>query len=383
MASIESRINRIEEEYIADRRGRIRQAGTIDPDGTSPDKLRYICEKSLYYFCVIILGRHYLTSSLHRPACNWLSKIPSYRKMLLWPRRHAKTSIVSHGLPPHILIQPLGGRYLPWKPGCDTRILLAGETAPRAVGNLKTIRSMWENNDLFRGLWPHLVWENPRRQGATWNDHELEIPRNEDYPDPSIRAIGVGGAITGARHDVHIKDDLVAEEAANSEVVMQGAIDWHINSRALFDEYEKSLEYIIGTRWAVRDLYSHILETDVGVSSVVRSIVEDGVPIYPEAFTLELVEKLKVEFGTMFPLLYMNNIGDPDLIDFPLETLRTFAIQDDMCYFDGDLRDSTLEESQVEKTLDDIIPRGGKLDAEALGGLADILKEQHLRARSG
>lgn len=244
--SIEAKVLKFQKEFVTDRQGRLRQAGTVDPGGDMPDKLKFICEKSLYSFAVLVLGRGYLTAGLHRPICNWLSSVPVYRKLLLLPRRHAKTSIVSHALPLHILVQPEGGPYMPWKAGCDVRVLLAGETETRATDNLRVLRNVMEGNELFRGLWPHLCWENPRREADKWNERMLVVPRNEDYPDPSVRAIGVGGAITGARHDVHIKDDLVSEEAANSEVVMQAVINWHVNSRALFDDPDRSLEYVIG-----------------------------------------------------------------------------------------------------------------------------------------
>lgn len=231
-------------------------------------------------------------------------------------------------------------------------------------------KTTFEGNDLFRGLWPHLCWENPRKQADKWNERMLVIPRTENYPDPSIRAIGVGGAITGARHDVHIKDDLVTEEAANSEVVMEGAIRWHVNSRALFDDPDKSVEFVIGTRWAVHDLYSYIMQNDPTVSYVIRSIIEDGCTIYPEAFTLETVARLRKEFGIMFPLLYMNNVGDPDLIDFPEDDLRFFALQDDVCYYDEDNRDSTMALAHAALSAKVLFPRGRPLDAAAWEDLA-------------
>ena len=126
----------IQSEFIADRRGRLRQAGTLGEYHGFIDFWRQWCEGSLFVFSYVILGRDYLTRSLHFPVCNWLQKNPSYRKMLLLPRRHAKTSIVSHALPLHILIQPEGGLYMPQKPGCDMRILLAGETMLRATDNM-------------------------------------------------------------------------------------------------------------------------------------------------------------------------------------------------------------------------------------------------------
>lgn len=378
MGLIENKVQAFHEEWVADKQGRIRQAGTIDPGGSMPAKLRLMCEKSLYYFCVVVLNRQYLTQTLHKPICNWLSSVPTYRKLLLLPRRHAKTSIVSHGLPLHILIQREGGCYMPWKPGCDMRIMLAGETAERAQDNLRVLKQVMESNDLFRGLWPGHVWDKPRRDADKWNERMLVIPRNENYPDPSLRAIGVGGAITGARHDVQIKDDLVTEEAANSEIVMEGAIRWHRNSRALFDDPDRTLEFIIGTRWAVHDLYSYVIENDPTVGSLVRSIVEDGKTIYPEAFTLDTVERLRHEFGIMFPLLYMNNVGDPDLIDFTEEELRFFMMVDGMCEYEDDLRDASLEKRRDAAALH--FDRGEVLTAEKMDEMASA-RDMYFRFR--
>jgi hypothetical protein len=85
----------------------------------------------------------------------------------------------------------------------------------------------------------------------------------------------VGGAITGAHPNILIKDDLVSIEAANSPTVMQSAIQWHVASRALINS-PGCLEYIIGTRWSVADIYQYILDNDPTVEVVIRSIVEGG-----------------------------------------------------------------------------------------------------------
>ena len=330
------------EEFVIEN-GRIRQAGTVDPMREFLNEQRRIFETNLYEFVYGVLGRQYLTPGLHNEVCSWLMGTPPYRKLLLLPRRHAKTSIVSHGLPIHLLIQPKDNNiYIPGKDGRDTRILLAGETADRAQDNLRVIRSIFEQNDFFRALWPEHVWQNSRKESEKWNEKALVIPRNENYPDPSIRAIGVGGAITGARHDVHIKDDLVSEEAANSELVMHGAIQWNTNSRALMDDQDRGLEFIIGTRWAVQDLYSYIIKNDPTVAVMRRSIIENGRIIYPEAFSPETVERLRKEFGAMFALMYMNNVGDPELVDFFVEDLRMFSLEGGTLVLEEDGRDVAL-----------------------------------------
>lgn len=336
-------------ELVVDKKGNLRQAGTVDPAGKALIATRKKAERELYFFCKTVLKREYLTPTLHGPVCQWLTKTPPVRKMLLLPRRHAKTSIVSHGLPLHILIQPQDNNiYWPGLAGCDMKILMAGEVEKRAAENMGVIRLVLESNPTFRGFWPHLCWENPRRQATAWNNTSLVIPRNVHFPDPSIRAAGAGGAITGTRPHVAIKDDIVSEEAANSPQVMQNAIDWHRNTRALYEDQDRSLEYIIGTRWAVNDLYSNIIQNDPTVEYMIRSIVEDGRPIYPAAFTMESIEQLRVSMGVMFALLYMNNVGDPDLVDFPEEELRFFKREGGLIWFDDDLRDGTLQKKMTE-----------------------------------
>lgn len=330
--------------------GKLRQAGTVDPDGELPLKIKRDSERSLWYFTRTILGRGYLNGPLHKPVCNFLQTSPPYRKMLLLPRRHAKTSIVSHGLPLHMLIQPKENNpYFPGRAGRDIRILMAQETERRALDNMRVLISNLEGNQLIKALWPEVTWDNPRAQSRKWNEKALIVPRSIEYPDPTISAIGITGAVTGGRFDAIIKDDLIAEEAANSETVMAKAIDWHTNSRALFDDYDKSLEFIIGTRWAVTDLYSHIME-DPTVEYIVRSIIEDGEPIYPEAFSHETIARLRVEFKTMFPLLFMNSAADPSLTDFAPEDLRFFSWGAQGLIIDTDYRDQALAQRYDPRT---------------------------------
>lgn len=337
-----------------------RQAGAELPEGKYITEFRRRAEQNLYVFTKGILLRSYLSPTLHTSIALWAAQRNLYRKLLLIPRRHAKTSMISHGLPCHMLIQPKDGNiYLPGRAGVDTRILLAGETEKRASNNLSVIQAAFEGNRLLRSLWPHCCWDNPRKQADRWNKNEMVAPRNIDYPDATIQAMGVGGAITGARHDVHIKDDLVSFEAANSQVVMETAIAWHLASRALLDN-DYSLEFIIGTRWAVADLYEFIInggvvndekfDKDHTVDVQVRSIVEDGKVIYPEAFSIQrepgkiAVVDLMKEHGTMFPLLYMNSAADPSLVDFDMTDVRDFHFAEGELAFTETETDAVLRE---------------------------------------
>lgn len=343
-------------EIVVDRQtGQARMAGADQADGNWIRGVRRRAEANLYFFAKAILGREYLTRDLHRPICDWLQARPPDRKLLLLPREHCKTSIVGHALPLHILIQPPeANAYFPEQKGEDQRVTLVGETDTRSKDALRVIKAACEANELMRALWPHRMWDKPQQQAPKWNDNEIILPRKSEWPDPSIRAIGVGGAVTGSHPSVLIKDDLVTLEAANSPTVMQTAIQWHVASRALINA-PGTLEFIIGTRWAVHDLYEYILTNDPSVESTTRAIVENGSTIYPRMFRLtdaaetpgdarRSVAQLQREFGVLFPLLYMNSAADPELVDFDMAMLRTFSISGGRIQFREDERDLAIAE---------------------------------------
>ncbi len=339
-------------EITVDKTGVPRQSGSSHPEGEFIKQFRTLAEQNLHVFGKGVMGRNYLTDHLHLPICNFLQQVPPFRKLLLMPRDHAKTSIVSHCLPPHILIQPASSNiYFPGLEGCECRILLGGSSAGRAEKNLGVIAKAFTTNTIMRALWPHRCYESARHANANapkWNAQEIVIPRDEDWPDSSVFAVGVGVEIAGARPNVQIKDDLIGREAANSEAMMRDAIDWHVASRALMDEYEKdsgleSIEYTIGTRWAVFDLYAFMqlgdedTPPDHSVEILTRRIIEPVIdsrgndtgkvaPIWPQRFDMARVDQLRREFGSMFYLLYMNEASDPNLVDFDTNLIRTFTL---------------------------------------------------------
>lgn len=367
------------------RNGTVYQAGAPEySDGEFQSNIRSVAENSLFFFSKAIIGRSYLTNTLHLPICDFIQRRPPFRKGLLMPRGHAKSSMVAHCLPPHILIQPADTNiYFPTLDGSDCRILLAGETQTMAERNLRVIQSIFESNALFRALWPWRTYKNPSKESKKWNAQEMTLPRAVEYPDASIRAVGVGVAVTGSRPNVMIKDDLISVEARNSDVVMRRAIEWHVASRALFDEYPiesglSSLEFIIGTRWAVYDLYSYIEQEDPTVewNKAFKSMISSGAMIWPEKFAYETIkdkegnvlkegiEDLKKQFGSLFPLLYMNDASDPDLVDFDMSLVRQFQLKDGKFIYNEDLRDTLLaKESNIGSVG---LPEGATMSSQEL-----------------
>ncbi len=307
---------------IEKKTGRVRQAGASSAEGEWIAQMKAEAEKNLFFFGFTILGLTRLTSSLHLPVCKWLTSFPGYRKLLLLPRDHLKTSIL-RALALHIFIQAAGANpYFPGKSGSSLRILYAGETATNAEHQLAWLEGQLEKNELLRAFWPQIAWEKPSRDSKRWNSQEMLLPRDEDFPEASVETIGVGGAVTGRHYDILMKDDLISMAARKSQVIMQDAILWHKTSRALLDNPETGLEFTIGTHWAVSDLYTEMRTSDPSVECLVRAAIEDGQPIFPEMFSLKVLNAMRVEYGPLFSLIFMNNPIDTGLVDFDLSGVR-------------------------------------------------------------
>lgn len=360
------------EEFVVQNNGQVRQAGASAADTAVVTEFRRRAEESLFLFAFGVLDQWWLHPPLHTEICAWLQRVPPTRKMLIVPRGHGKSTIGCQAQPIHMMVQPKDTNcYFPGTDGRDTRILLAGEKLGRAQDHLRVVQSHLVNNELLRALWPHAVWENAKRQSRKWNDDEFIIPRPGNWPDPSMRAIGVGGAVTGAHPNCLIKDDITTEAAANSVVVMMAAIRWHENIRAILAQAGSDpLEFIYGTRWAVSDLPAHVMENDptVEANTEWRQVTDGGVPIYPINSRGDLtdfgkpggIEKLMTQHGTMFWLLYMNSAENSNLVDFSAGDLREYELRGGTVVMNEDDRDIGLARAMRSPMPERDVPNGGR-----------------------
>ena len=346
-------------ELVVGKNGQIRQAGS-DRAGQFITDVKYNAERSLYFFAKTIMGYDLLSPTLHLPECNRLQATPPYRKLTLLPRGHLKTTILK-ALAVHVCIQPgtvLGGGrfenvYFPngivgmTQPlGTDTRVLLASKTSGLAMSTLAEIMMNIEANELLPAFWPHCFWRDTK-DARWWNQERIVLPRKATHKEATIETIGVGGQITGYHFNVQIFDDLIDIGTANSPVEMFKTLEWWKASRALMHDQSRSLEFIVGTRWAVNDLYDWIIKNDHSVDPTVRAIIEDGEPIFPEMFNHEIIDQMRREYGALFPLLYMNSAADRSLTDFDMDKVRDFFISDGKLLFDETGDDIALEERRA------------------------------------
>lgn len=265
----------------------------------------------LFFFNSGVLMMRDMTLRCHGPLCFYATENNHQFKMMLYPRDHLKTSVIT-----------IGGSMQKVVKDPESRLLIANESGTNSNRFLRSIRQHAESNRVFRALYSSLVYKDTRK--VRWNDSELDFVRQGQYPEPTIDSIGMTGAAT-SRHYTHITyDDPISEEAVKSEKVMADTIQRMSAAMSLLVDPSKDTIWLVGTRWALHDVYSHWQSTyGDKLGRLVRACIEDDQPIWPERFNLDVLALKRKTYDSEYrwSCLMMNNPRNPDLQDLNVEDL--------------------------------------------------------------
>jgi hypothetical protein len=214
----------------------------------------------LYAFAWTFFGFRDLIPDLHGELCRLLGKWGSSaswnRLMVQIPRGSYKTSLctMANGLW-QITRNP------------NNTILICNERLDNSKKWLRAIREIVTTNRLFHIIYadilpPGIGFSDDRTlpRNWKWTDEEIIFERDPGIPEASLTAAGVGTATTGGHWTHIIKDDLVSEDAKNSESVMERVREWFDASKPLEKPPYKGADLVVCTPWTYRDVYRHILE---------------------------------------------------------------------------------------------------------------------------
>jgi hypothetical protein len=294
-------------------------AGMAAAEGLSDDhsedvrqSLRFQAQRSTYIMGKAIVGFEDLVPGIHGDMCRWIER-PSRRKLGLVPRDHLKTSIWT-----------IADTVRRIAVDCNSRMLIGNETATNAAHFLRRIQAVFERSQIFRWLFPEVI---PDPQKTKWSETEMLVPRTQDFPESTVEAMGVGGAVV-SRHYTHIKlDDLVGKEASESVDVMKKTIDWYLYTESLLVRPTDPID-VYGTTWTFKDLYSWIQEHELDVDFFHRKAIDKrGRVLWPERFPLNELERIRAKIGPFkFSCQYQNEPFDPEHMTFDPGWLRYFEL---------------------------------------------------------
>jgi predicted phage terminase large subunit-like protein len=273
------------------------------------DKVRHSCQDSLWFLCTQMLG-YKDWDICHDEIEKFLAK-PANKKLVLIPRGHLKTAIVTKALSiKWILNDP------------NVRILLANQVWDKSREMLSEIKGHLEGKSELPKLFGNFV-------SGRWNEEKIEVAqRTKSLAAPTIATTGVEAEMTSTHFDKIILDDLMGLQNYKTK-------EQRDKVRAFYRSMINLLEpdgqlIVIGTRWHLDDLYQTIIDNESDYYDImVRSVVEDGRIIFPKKFNLKFdplkkqwaftpekcmdyIKFLKQSTGADFFSQYMNNPVDDE-----------------------------------------------------------------------
>jgi len=103
--------------------------------------------------------------------------------------------------------------------------------------------------------------ERTRPRDWKWSSREMNFVRTRTgIPEPTLTALGLTAASAGGHWDFILHDDLISNEAQQSQVVMESVKDWFDTTPFLGPTPETMCAWISCTRWRFDDVYEYAKE---------------------------------------------------------------------------------------------------------------------------
>ncbi len=204
------------------------------------------------------------------------------RLIVNMPPRHTKSEFASFLLPAWFL-----GKYP------NKKIIQCSNTAELAVGFGRKVRNL-VGSEIYSTVFPNVGLKQDSKAAGRWNTNH-----GGEY-----FAIGVGGTVTGKGADLLIIDDPHSEQeaaiASTNPEVYDKVFEWYSSGPRQRLQPGGSI-VVVMTRWAKRDLTGRIVQSWIDKDGEEWEIIDfpailpSGNPLWPEFWSLEELEALKLE----------------------------------------------------------------------------------------
>lgn len=217
---------------------------------------RALARREFGYFARYMLGKHWANAAHHRLICDKLDQCYEYmasggergigRLIICMPPRYWKSLLTSNLFPVYIL-----GR-LP-----DSNIIIASYTGEIAQEASRKAQHFFNSNN-YRALFGEIAGNGSdvamSRSSSSVRAWGLAAPHRG-----TMRAVGVGGSLTGRSANLLVLDDLHKDRSeAESQTTRDGVWDW-LTSTALLRAERNTAIIMMMTRWHADDVVGRTL----------------------------------------------------------------------------------------------------------------------------
>ena len=213
------------------------------------EEVREAAEASLETFISLVSRGQRMLGNCHKELIDWWCREDAKdHQLVLFPRDHGKSALVAYRVAWELTKDP------------TLRVLYISATSNLAQKQLGFIKQIFES-DVHRHYWPeHIHPEEGKRSKWTQSEIELDHPLRayEQVRDPSIMTAGLTTGITGLHFDIAVLDDVVVYENAYTQEG-RNKVETQYSLLASI-EGTGAQEWVVGTRYHPKDLYSIMLE---------------------------------------------------------------------------------------------------------------------------
>src|SRR3990167_46115 len=211
-------------------------------------RIRTEASKDLFVFNKYVLEAEKGDSSFvklgefHKDLCHFVTDRHDRKKLILIPRSHLKSKLITIGYSLFRIIQDP-----------KIRILIYSATWQMAVDLHLSIQKVLQSNEMIHTLYGNLF------EGAKEQSQDRTRLKENDKREPTVTAAGIDNNLVGGHYDIIIMDDVVNRDNINTREQIEKVVKRYKDSLDLLEP--KGQLIIIGTRWHDSDLYGWILDS--------------------------------------------------------------------------------------------------------------------------
>lgn len=265
--------------------------------------LRYLCRSDLWFLLRHVCGRSDMDHEWLWERCREVQAAPD-NFLDLWARDHYKSTVITFGK----TIQDILVSHGDDAKGREVTVGIFSHTRPIAKSFLRQIMRELEGNVLLQGLFPDVLWANPRKEAPKWSEDEGIIVRRKGNPkECTVEAWGVvDGQPTGKHFSLQVYDDIVTLASVNTPDMITKTNDALALSFNLGTQGGK--RRFIGTRYHFNDSYKMVMDRDIATPRIYAATNDGTANGEPVLLTQEqLDEKRRIMGPYIFSAQMLQN----------------------------------------------------------------------------
>jgi hypothetical protein len=216
-----------------------------------------------YYLLVRLLNRTDVWHPWIYARCREVESAPD-GYLDLWPRFHYKSTVVTYaGVIQELLRNP------------EITVCIFSHTSPIAKAFLAQIKAELEGNELLKGLFPDILYKDPKQQSPRWSlDAGIIVQRKSNPKEATIEASGlVDGQPVSRHYKLRVYDDIVTRESVSTpEQIAKTTAAVSLSDNL---STEGGRDWWIGTRYSFADTYASLMERGI-VRPRIYAATHDG-----------------------------------------------------------------------------------------------------------